>query len=348
MSGVLICDDSVTMRLALRRTLEAGGLQVLAEAASGEDAVQLAKQMKPDLITMDVMLPGMDGFKATKAILANGPARIVIVSAAGEALQADLSFRALQAGALDLVDKPDAGRTGVLAAWSEELLMRLRVLQDLPLGSRPAGMPRATRPTITRRDMQAFGIVASTGGPPALALVVKDLDPNLPFPILVALHIAAGFTEGLARWLTTQTRLAVRIAEGGELATPGTLWLPRDGYDLLWHNERLRVMPTQGGVCPNGDRLLQSLSTGLGRQAGGAVMTGMGADGALGLLALKQSIGLTFAQDAASCVVDGMPAAAVANGGADQRLTPEEIGFCIAELGRLKLGAENPACQGRN
>jgi two-component system chemotaxis response regulator CheB len=179
MPGVLICDDSVTMRLALRRALEAGGLQVAAEAASGEDAVLLAKQLRPDLITMDVMLPGMDGFKATQAILAEGPARIIIVSAAGEALQADLSFRALQAGALDLVDKPEAG---AMAAWCGELLMRLRVLQDLPLGAKPAGLPRATRPTITRRDLQAFGIVASTGGPPALAQVLKELDPRLPFP----------------------------------------------------------------------------------------------------------------------------------------------------------------------
>lgn len=343
MPGILICDDSVTMRLALRRSLEAQGLPVCAEASSGEDAVKLAAQLQPDLITMDVMLPGMDGFRATQAILKAGPARIVIVSAAGEALQADLSFRALEAGALDLVDKPEAAVPGRLAAWAGDLIMRLRVLIDLPLGAKPAGLPRSPRPAVTRRDLQAFGIVASTGGPPALAQVLSELDAQLPFPVLVALHIAPGFTPGLARWLSSQTKLAVRIAEGGEAAEPGTVWLARDAYDLLWHGGRLRTLPTMGGVCPNGDKLLNSLAHGLGKQSGAAVLTGMGQDGAAGLLNLRQAQGLTLAQDAASCVVDGMPAAAVAKGGTETRLRPEDIGFCIAELGRLKRGALNPA-----
>lgn len=340
MPGILICDDSVTMRLALRRSLQAQGLELCAEAGSGEEAVKLAAQLKPDLVTMDVMLPGMDGFQATQALLKLGPARIVMVSAAGEALQSDLSFRALQAGALDLVDKPGAGPEA-LSAWAQDLGMRLRALLDLPLGSKPAGLPKAARPTVSRRDLQAFGIAASTGGPPALAQLLKDLPAQLPFPILVALHIAPGFTAGLGRWLATQTKLAVKIAEGGEIAEAGVVWLPRDGQDLLWHGGRLRLLPNGGGVCPNGDKLLLSLAHGLGRQAGGAVLTGMGADGAAGLLALRTAGGLTLAQDAESCVVDGMPAAAVAKGAAETRLRPEDIGFCIAELGRLKQGANS-------
>jgi two-component system chemotaxis response regulator CheB len=335
MNGILICDDSLTMRIALRRAFEAQGLPVLAEAASGEEAVKLAVQLKPDLITMDVMLPGMDGFRATQAILAQGPARIIVVSAAGEALQADLSFRALQSGALDLVDKPGSGPDS-LKEWSGDLCMRVRALMDLPLGLRPASMPRAAHPVVSRRALQAFGIVASTGGPPALAGVLRELETGLPFPVLVALHIAQGFTPGLARWLGTQTGLPVRVAEGGEEAAPGTVWLPRDGHDLLWHQGRLRVLPNAGGVCPNGDRLLKSLAVQLGKEAAGAVLTGMGADGAQGLLELRQAGGLTLVQDAASCVVDGMPSAAVAKGAAELRLRPEEIGFCIAELGRLK------------
>ena len=130
MQGILICDDSMTMRLALRRSLEAQGLPVLAEAASGEEAVKLALQLKPDLVTMDVMLPGMDGFRATQAILAQGPARIVVVSAAGEALQADLSFRALESGALDLVDKPDA--LGAQALADSRSLRRAALLHKVP------------------------------------------------------------------------------------------------------------------------------------------------------------------------------------------------------------------------
>jgi two-component system, chemotaxis family, protein-glutamate methylesterase/glutaminase len=335
MPGILICDDSATLRLLLKRSLAAQGLAVCGEAGSGEDALQLAAQLKPDLITMDVMLPGMDGFAATQALLKAGAARIVIVSAAGEALQADLSFRALQAGALDLVDKPTA-EPGALQAWAADLGMRLRALLDLPLGAKPAGLPKPARPSLARRELQAFGIAASTGGPPALGLVLKDLPTSLPFPILVALHIAPGFTDGLARWLGTQTRLKVKVAESGTALEPGTVWLAHDGQDLLWHSGRARLLPSPGGVCPSGDKLLLSLAHGPGRQAGGAVLTGMGSDGAMGLLALRQAGGLTLAQDAGTCVVDGMPAAAVAQGATETRLQPEDIGFCIAELGRLK------------
>ena len=332
---VLICDDSPTMRLALRRSLVLGGLGVLGEAASGQEAVALAKKLEPDLITMDVMLPDLDGFQATRAILAQGPARIVIVSAAGEALQADLSFRALQSGALDLVDKPNVGDPADLAAWGHQLAITLKSLAELPLGRRPPAPSYAQRPQLGWRKVGVFAIVVSTGGPPALARLLRDLPPTLSYPVLVAQHIAAGFTQGLARWLATQTALPVRVAEGGEVAAPGSVWLPQDRTDLLLHEGgRLRLLPNPGGVCPNGDRLLASVAQRRGKEAAGAVLTGMGSDGAQGLLALRQAGGLTFAQDSASCVVDGMPAAAAALGGVDGRLTVEELGFVMAELGR--------------
>lgn len=339
MPAVLICDDSATMRLALRRTLEGAGFRVVAEAANGEDAVALARRMKPDLITMDVMLPGVDGFQATRAILKEGPARIVIVSAAGEALQADLGFRALQSGALDLLDKPDHVGPGGMADWGRELCESLAALAQLPLGQGRAPAARRARPTLPLRRVAALGIASSTGGPPALAALLKDADPGLPYPILVAQHIAPGFSEGLARWLGTQTRLKVRMALGGENADPGTVWIPADRHDLLWRSGRLLVSPNDGGVCPSGDRLLGSLAKELGRRAAGLVLTGMGSDGADGLVQLRAAGGLTFAQDSASCVVDGMPAVAVARGGTDQRLTLEELGFCISELGRAAGGA---------
>ena len=342
MPRVLIADDSATMRLALRRFLSAASLEVCGEAASGQQAVDLAAALKPDLITMDVMMPGLDGFQASQAILAKGPARIVIVSAAGEALQVDLSFRALQSGALDLVDKPESQDATGLQAWGLRLAARLVELAALPLESRliPAGGKLRAQARLAPRKLRAFGIAASTGGPPALAELLKTLPPNLPFPVLIAQHIAPGFMPGLARWLQTQTALTLRVAQGGEEALPGEVWMPRDGGDLLWApGGRLRVLPSAGGVCPNGDLLLRSLAQGLKSEVGAAVLTGMGQDGAEGLLAVKQAGGLTFAQEAASCVVDGMPAAAVALGAADQRLTPQEIGFCVMELGRLNQGA---------
>lgn len=334
MPSVLICDDSATMRALLRWVLQAHGLRVAAETSSAEEAVALAQKIKPDLITMDVMLPGLDGFEATKAILKAGPARIVIVSAAAEALQADLVFRALQCGALDLVDKPEAGDQGVLQRWGKDLCENLLALCALPPGQPAAPIRRRDRPSLPPRRLTALGIVASTGGPPALAALLKDVPASLAFPILVAQHIAPGFTEGMARWLGTQTRMRVRVAQGGETAEGGTVWFPADRHDLLWQGGRLRVARNPGGLCPSGDRLLESLALELGPAAAGMVLTGMGADGAEGLLRLRGLGGLTFAQESASCVVDGMPSMAVARGGTQHRLTPDELGFCVAELGR--------------
>jgi len=334
---VLVCDDSTTMRLALRRTLALGGLEVAGEAATGREAVDLAQRLKPDLISMDVMLPDLDGFQATRAILAGGPARIVMVSAAGEALQTDLSFRALQCGAMDLVEKPDTADPGVLAQWGRALAERLASLASLPLGrpapASPSPLPR--RPFRARHKVAAFGIAVSTGGPPALAQLLKGLKPGLSYPVLVAQHIAPGFTPGLARWLAGQTQLDVRLAEGGEIPAPGVVWLAKDRTDLVLAGDGSLTTPANpAGLCPNGDRLLGSLASHLGANSAGAVLTGMGADGAQGLLAMKRAGALTFAQDHASCVVDGMPAAAVAAGGTEQRLNLEELGFVMAELGR--------------
>jgi two-component system chemotaxis response regulator CheB len=332
---VLVCDDSVTMRVALRRTLLQGGVAVLGEAATGHEAVELAKRLKPDLITMDVMLPDLDGFQATQAILADGPARIVMVSAAGEALQADLSFRALQCGALDLVEKPEAWDPDSLGVWGKALAERLLLLGALPLGRRAPTSTPTHRPPLGRRRVAAFGIAVSTGGPPALAQLLRNLAPGLRYPVLVAQHIAPGFAPGLARWLATQTKLEVRLAEGGETPAPGVVWLAKDRTDLVVaDNGRLAAVLNPNGLCPNGDRLLGSLAAQYGRDCAGAVLTGMGADGARGLLAMKKAGALTFAQDGPSCVVDGMPAEAAALGGTDQRLSLEELGFVMAELGR--------------
>jgi two-component system chemotaxis response regulator CheB len=325
------------MRLALRRTLWQGGVAVLGEAATGREAVAMAKRLRPDLISMDVMLPDLDGFEATRAILAEGPARIVMVSAAGEALQTDLSFRALQCGALDLVEKPENRDADSLAVWGKALAERLILLASQPLGRPAPAAPVALqrRPFQAPHRVAAFGIAVSTGGPPALAQLLKGLPPSLNYPVLVAQHIAPGFAAGLARWLAGQTQLPVQLAEGGEVPTPGVVWLAKDRTDLVLTGDgRLAAAPNPHGLCPNGDRLLASLASLLGRNCAGAVLTGMGADGAQGLLAMKRVGALTFAQDSASCVVDGMPSAAVAAGGAELRLNLEELGFVMAELGR--------------
>jgi two-component system chemotaxis response regulator CheB len=167
--------------------------------------------------------------------------------------------------------------------------------------------------------VDVFGIVASTGGPPALADLLAKLPRDFPVPLLIAQHITVGFTQGMVRWLSQVTPLPVDIARDGERLEPGRVYFPLDGHDLTVDGSGLaRLQRTKGGPCPSGDLLLSSIAVAFGRRSGGVVLTGMGEDGARGLLAIQQSGGVTFAQDEASSVVFGMPRAALELGAAAQ------------------------------
>jgi len=179
----------------------------------------------------------------------------------------------------------------------------------------------------------AIGLVASTGGPPALSVVLRGLPADLSAPVLIAQHIAAGFTAGLTRWLSEVAVLKVHVAREGEAAQPGRVYLPPDGCDLeLDEAGRLRTPRSNGLHCPSANRLLYSLARSLGARAVGVVMTGMGDDGAQGLLAIRHSGGAAFAQDEASSVVFGMPAAARTLGAAETLLPLEDIAPMLAGL----------------
>jgi two-component system chemotaxis response regulator CheB len=181
--------------------------------------------------------------------------------------------------------------------------------------------------------VDVVGIAASTGGPPALAHVLGSLPRDLPVPLLFAQHIASGFTAGLVRWFGSVSTLRVGIAEDGDLPQPGRVYLPPDGCDLEVDREgHLRIPPSMGLHCPSGNKLLASLARTFGSRAAGFVLTGMGDDGAHGLLELKRAGGATYAQDEQSSVVFGMPQAAEACGATRGLLALESIGPAIVEL----------------
>lgn len=337
---VLVADGSATARRALASMLaEDPGVQVVGEACDGLEAVALCRALLPDVVTMDAQMPGLDGLRATEAIMELSPARVLLVCAASESEQLDLGFRAVAAGALELVARP-AGDDVELRAWGRRIMETIRLMAEVPVvrrsrspaGGAPASPPQAWREAAPRPEpLLAIGLVASTGGPPALARILGSLPARFGVPVLVAQHVAPGFTAGLRRWLAEATPLPVRIATDREPLGPG-VWLAPDHRDLcLDAGGLLRTPFAATANSPSGDVLLRSLAP-LGSRALGLVLTGMGDDGAQGLLALRRGGGRAFAQDQASSSVFGMPQAAFALGAAQDLLALDRIAPLILEL----------------
>jgi two-component system chemotaxis response regulator CheB len=325
---VLTADDSETMRRALEGLLKAEeDIEVVGQAKDGEEALALAESLYPDVLTMDVMMPRLDGLEATRAIMARRPCRIILVSSITENAQVDLGFRALDAGALDLLQKPEIPNHDELEKWGSLLRSKIRALAGLPVdaGRGWKASAGALRREPGLRPLKYFALVASTGGPPLLANLLHSLAcPS--YALLIVQHIASGFTQGLQRWLKSRSSMEIAIASPGETPRPGWVYLAPDGRDLiLGKHGHFETPLSPGGICPNGDRLLSSLARHAGPSSAAAVLTGMGMDGAQGLLALREKGGLTFAQDEASSVVYGMPKEAYERGGASRRLSPAEL-----------------------
>jgi len=318
---VLVVDDSPTMVNTMTTLLsQEPRIEIVGRAGDGNRAVSLARLLRPDVITMDLLLPGLDGPGAIAAIMADAPARILVVSAVADR-GADLGFQAIRAGALELIAKPNVTSGEELRKWGRELTNSICLMAEVPVISRRK-IREVIPPLLSKGNrVDIFGLAASTGGPPALAEILSRLPKDLPVPIVIAQHITEGFTPGMVRWLSQVTPLGVTIARDGERLEPGKVYFPLDGHDLTIDRGVARLSRTRGGPCPSGDLMLSSLSRVYGGRAGGGVLTGMGDDGARGLLDIRRSGGVTVAQDEASSVVFGMPKAALDIGATEQALS---------------------------
>jgi two-component system chemotaxis response regulator CheB len=329
---VLVAEDSLVMRDTLIALLpEDPRIEVVGAAADGVEAVEMARSIKPDVITMDVIMPRLDGLGAISSIMAEAPCRIIVVSSVADNAQVELGFQAISAGALELIAKPRSQRPEDLRRWTRRIAESIVLMAEIPLVTR-----RSSALGTRAKRIEIYGIVASTGGPPALARLLAALSPSLSIPVIVAQHVTEGFTEGLVRWLRREVAIPVGLAEDGASPLAGHVYFPRDGHHVEVNERRVFRLTRQGEdyLCPSGDLLLQSLARNYGDRAGGVIMTGMGHDGTEGLLAIRAAGGMTMVQDAASCVVFGMPQAAVARGASTNVLSIEAIAQTIERSSR--------------
>lgn len=347
---VLVVDDSAFMRGAVARVLEQDGrFEVVGQARDGLDAVKLARELTPDVMTMDFNMPGQNGAAATRAILAERAVGIVMFSAHTRE-GATETLAALEAGAVDFVTKPDGEVSAHLGSIKDELLAKLVVAAGARVQRGPvsAGQaPGADAVPLSRRGaarsavrnlppgLRVIVVAASTGGPQALARVVPALELGTHSALLVVQHLPEGFTGALARQLAEKARFAVREAEGGEELAAGVALLAPGGRHLVCDRSgrvALSDAPPVHGVRPAADVTLKSAAQVFGARAIGVVLTGMGRDGALGLAAVKAAGGRTVAQDQATSTVYGMPKAAAELGVVDDVAPLDRVAAIVNKI----------------
>ncbi|MBB2943877.1 two-component system chemotaxis response regulator CheB [Actinoplanes lutulentus] len=347
MIRVLIVEDSITMRHHLREALAPDpDLQVVGEAGDGEQAVELAGRLRPDVITMDMMLPGISGLAATEHIMAEHPIPILVVSSA-DRQELFSTYNALAAGAVDVMEKPRGDDSD--ADWGHRLRSTLRIVSRIRvithprarLGGRARTAPAAPPPPVAPVASPALSVVAvgaSTGGPGALTELLRELPPNFVTPVLVVQHIAASeqFAVAFSDWLGGQTGRNVRYATDGTPVSRvgGQVLLAPPDRHLYVRDKLLRLSdgPPRHSCRPAVDVLFESVAAEFGPTAAGCLLTGMGRDGAAGLLQMRGKGAVTFAQDEGSCIVYGMPREAALLGAAAYVLPPGRMAARIAEL----------------
>lgn len=330
---VLIVEDSRVVREFLQHVIgQDPRLEVVAATASAEEALRLFDRVAPDVVSMDIRLPGMNGLEATKQIMRDMPTPIVVVAGSIDADDLHISMNALLCGALAVVEKP-VGVThreyqtlakqlcDQLVMMSQVKVVRQRLTRKLPqqLNSPRSIGPLFGRPTIPiSGPSQMLGIVASTGGPAALQKLMTALDPNFPLPIALVQHMTDGFHAGFVAWLASFCPLPVVIPRFGDEPAPGALYVAPSNRHLRLIQGRwqLDAGPSVSSQRPSGTVLFQSMAETLGPHAVGVLLTGMGADGAEGLLAIRQAGGFTIAEDESTAIVNGMPEVARSLGAA--------------------------------
>jgi two-component system chemotaxis response regulator CheB len=346
MITVLVVDDSPSVRDFMTHVLGSDpGLRVIGTAGNGEEALELARIRKPDVITMDIHMPKMDGFEATRRIMETCPAPIVIVSGSTSVHEVATTFRALEMGALAVVPRPDGIGHAQHETTARGLVDTVKLMSEVKVVKRwaqsRAGTPltRAREPSAERLAgrVELVAVGASTGGPQALHVLLSGLPKDFPAPVVIVQHIASGFLEGLVEWLAGSCALPIHIAREGESIRAGSVYMAPDGYQMAVRSAGL-ISLTSGAPInlhrPSVSYLFRSVAETYGRKAAGVLLTGMGKDGAEELSLMKQRGAVTIVQDAKTSVVHGMPGEAIRLEAAAYVLGPAAIATLLSRLAR--------------
>ncbi len=320
MIRVLLVDDSNTSRQLLRHIIEsAPDMAVVGELADGTEAVRQVGRLRPDVILMDVFMPEMDGMDATRRIMMQQPTPIVMISATAGGREAEMAFKAMKRGALTLLAKPDGPEHPLFDVQAKRVVDTLRAMagvrvihhREPKITTKPATTGTSTVSEKLTAMPEIIGVVASTGGPAALAEIAQALPADFPVPIIVVQHIHTDFQPSLVRWIDSVCPLPVRLAQVGDMPQPGITFAPVGRHLLVDAERRYAFRRTPQHIhTPSGDMLLASLAAAYGPQAIGVILTGMGADGATGLLEMYRQGAITLGQNETTAAVYGMPAEA--------------------------------------
>ena len=346
MIKVLIVEDSRVVSEYLEYIISQDPkIQVIGNVSNGKQAIDFIKENKPDVITMDIDMPIMDGLEATRIIMSTTPAPIIIVTASRNTRELKISMEALASGALSIIEKPAGIGHHNEKANKDKLLTMIKVLSEVKVITRKPvkeKIPQIKRvsdkrqPSLSKfynKKIVAIGI--SSGGPQVLKKIFSKITENFPYPILVVQHITEGFLEGLVNWLSRLLFIPVHIAAEVETILPGHIYFAPDHHHLGISDFKIKLIECEnrlGNLCPSVAHLFSSLAKNYGKDTIAMIFTGMGTDGAKELKILRDAGALTIAQDKASSLVHGMPGEAIKLGAAEYIQDTDEIADILLSL----------------
>jgi two-component system chemotaxis response regulator CheB len=331
---VLVVDDSAFVRQALSRMLTTDDIEVIATAIDGKDGVDKVHALKPDVVTLDIKMPRLGGLEALKRIMAECPTPVLLLSSLTSE-GGDVTLRGLELGAMDFVDKSSVQGHMNLLSLAEELRTKVRALATVPKDrvTAPVAAPAVPQaiPAAHARQAEVVVIGTSTGGPPALQAIIPLLPEGLPSAVLVVQHMPVGFTKSLAERLDSRSVLTVREAQDGESIEPGLVLIAPAGRHMKLKRRGTQVKvwlddePKTALHRPSVDVLMTSVAKAYGARALGILLTGMGSDGVEGMRALREAGSRTIAESEETCIIFGMPKAAIEAGVVDKTVPLQRV-----------------------
>ncbi len=337
---VLIVDDCLVFRELLAHIIETDPeLQVVKMAATGEEALKWLESESADVITMDIQMPGLNGFEVTRKIMETKPIPIVIITSGYTTANTEMAFRAIEAGALAIIEKPTKFIKEKYEIQTQEIIKTIKMISEIKLVKKQhrfkesSGLPMLPLVRERAKQIQAVAIGASLGGPLAIAEILSHLPSSFPVPIFIVQHISAGFIDGFIQWIQKYSVLPIHLAQHNQCAIPGHVYIAPDKCHMeVKKGHVIHLDHSSANSQPFIARLFHSMAYTYGPCAIGVILTGMGRDGANDLLLMRQKGAYTIAQDESSCIMFGIPREAIIIGAAQQVLPLNKIAPALVHL----------------